>query len=155
MKRFFLLALLVIILLLSWFSSFPERSFKRQELTIYVEGAVVNDRELKLPVGTKLPALLDYIELTETADRDFFKQQITLKDQDLIRVPEKRAFKKISLNTASLEELCQLKGIGPVLAQRIIDYRQAHGLFQKLEELKNIKGIKDKTFEKIRDYLCL
>jgi competence protein ComEA len=57
---------------------------------------------------------------------------------------------KININTASVAELETLSGIGPVLAQRIVDYRQANGAFQKPEDLKKVKGIGDSIFERIQ-----
>jgi len=63
--------------------------------------------------------------------------------------------KKISLNKATTEELVRVKGIGPVLAGRIISYREKYGPFRKIEDIKEIKGIGDKTFEKIRKGLVL
>jgi len=62
---------------------------------------------------------------------------------------------KISINSADIKELEQLPGIGPSLARRIIEYREEHGLFQKLEDLKKVKGIGDKLFEKIMLYAQL
>ena len=58
---------------------------------------------------------------------------------------------KIHLNTASLEDLDTLQGIGPALAQRIIDYREEYGGFFRVEELKEVKGIGEVLFEQIRD----
>jgi competence protein ComEA len=58
---------------------------------------------------------------------------------------------KINLNTATRAELESLPGIGPVLAQRIIEYRDAHGPFQSVEELLNVDGIGPSLLEKIRD----
>lgn len=58
---------------------------------------------------------------------------------------------KIDLNTASLEELDTLPGIGPVLAQRILDYRAENGGFASVEEILNIQGIGEKTYAKIVD----
>ncbi|MFY9484308.1 MAG: helix-hairpin-helix domain-containing protein [Patescibacteria group bacterium] len=62
---------------------------------------------------------------------------------------------KININTASAAELDSLKGIGPVLAERIIEYRSANGPFKKIEEIINVKGIGDKTFEKFRDQITI
>lgn len=58
---------------------------------------------------------------------------------------------RINLNTATLEELDTLPGIGPVLGQRIIDYRQEHGGFQTVEEIINVSGIGEKTYAKLAD----
>lgn len=57
---------------------------------------------------------------------------------------------KINLNTATLQELDTLPGIGPVLAQRILDYRRAHGSFQSVDELKQVRGIGDALYEEIQ-----
>lgn len=67
----------------------------------------------------------------------------------------KTPFTKINLNTAELEELERLPSIGPVLAQRIIDYRTKYGAFRSIEEIKKVRGIKDKSFEKIKDYVVV
>ncbi|HEX9774670.1 MAG TPA: ComEA family DNA-binding protein [Actinomycetota bacterium] len=52
----------------------------------------------------------------------------------------------VNINTASQADLESLPGIGPVLAQRIMDYREQHGGFRSVEDLKNVSGIGDKTF---------
>ena len=57
----------------------------------------------------------------------------------------------VNLNTASKSELMSLPGIGEVKAQAIITYRESHGKFNSIEEIKQIDGIKDSVFEKIRD----
>lgn len=59
------------------------------------------------------------------------------------------------LNKADKIELDALPGIGPALAQRILDYREEHGAFRSIEELKNVKGIGDAMFEKLRQYLTV
>ncbi len=58
---------------------------------------------------------------------------------------------KVNINTASQSELETLSGIGPSLAQRIIEYREENGDFKSIEELKNVKGIGDAKYENIKD----
>ena len=58
---------------------------------------------------------------------------------------------KININTADVILLQQLTGVGPVTAQKIVDYREQNGNFSSIEELKNVSGIGEKTFEKMRD----
>lgn len=58
---------------------------------------------------------------------------------------------RININTAGSEELQQLEGIGPVTAEKIIEYRQTNGKFKSIEDIKNVSGIGDKTFEELKD----
>lgn len=62
---------------------------------------------------------------------------------------------KININTASVEELDELPGIGEVLAQRIIDYREANHGFGDIEEIKEVNGIGDGRYSKIKDLICV
>lgn len=58
---------------------------------------------------------------------------------------------KVNINTANLNELDSLPGIGPSLAKRIIEYREENGNFKSIEELQNVKGIGDAKYSDIKD----
>ncbi len=61
----------------------------------------------------------------------------------------------VNLNTATLDELETLSGIGEVLGQRIIDYREQHGPFRTIEDLMNVSGIGDKRFADLKPYITV
>lgn len=61
----------------------------------------------------------------------------------------------ININTATLEQLDLIPGIGPVYAQRILDLRSEIGQFRHIEELLDVKGIGEKTLEKIKPYITI
>jgi competence protein ComEA len=65
------------------------------------------------------------------------------------------AWAAVNLNTATKDELIALPGIGPAKAQAIIDYRSQHGGFRQVEELKDVKGIGAKRFEKLKAELVV
>jgi competence protein ComEA len=60
---------------------------------------------------------------------------------------------KLSLGTATVEQLDQIDGIGPTLAQRIVEYRTEHGGFRSIGELREVEGIGEKRFETLHDAL--
>ncbi len=62
---------------------------------------------------------------------------------------------KININTAGIDELCKLPGIGENTAQDIILYRNDYGDFKKIDEIKLVPGIGDKKYEKICDYITI
>ena len=61
----------------------------------------------------------------------------------------------VNLNTATKDELIALPGIGPAKAQAILDYRAQHGGFRSVEELKDVKGIGAKRYEKLKAELTV
>ena len=62
---------------------------------------------------------------------------------------------KVNINTANVNELDNLPGIGPSLAQRIIEYREENGNFKSIEELQNVKGIGDTKYSDIKDIVTI
>lgn len=106
--------------------------------------------------------------------RDLLSESSALANKDSIKVEFKKQAEKIdslyfgdttakseiaeaqparfpvNINTASREEIITIKGIGPVTADKIIEYRTENGKFNSVSELTNIKGIGDKTLEKIK-----
>lgn len=60
---------------------------------------------------------------------------------------------KININTADSSQLQELNGVGPATAEKIIDYRKQNGRFQSIEDIKNVSGIGDKTYEKLKDHI--
>lgn len=62
---------------------------------------------------------------------------------------------KVSINNGDIEELITLPGIGVKIAQNIIDYRNDYGLFENINEIKRVKGIGEKKYEQIKEYIIL
>ena len=61
----------------------------------------------------------------------------------------------VNINTATAEQLAYLPGVGPKTAEEIIAYREANGAFKKLTDLMQVKGIGDKTFERLQPYITI
>ena len=64
-------------------------------------------------------------------------------------------FAALDLNTATVADLDALPGVGPSRAQAIVDYRSQHGAFKSVDELRNVKGIGDKTFAELKPLLSV
>ena len=62
---------------------------------------------------------------------------------------------KININTATIEELMSLQGIGEKKAESIVEYREKFGSFTTIEDLKGVKGVGDKIFSKIKDQIVV
>ncbi len=101
--------------------------------------------------------LSDILTESDLTDVDLRKINLsyTINQFDVVVLPLIQETACISINTAELAELQELTGIGPSTAQKIIDYRTMNGSFKELTDLMNVKGIKEKLFEKIRLNLCL
>ncbi len=61
----------------------------------------------------------------------------------------------VNINTADETELQKIRGVGPAIAKRIVDYREQNGKFQTIDEIKKVRGIGEKTFEKMKDNITV
>lgn len=74
--------------------------------------------------------------------------------KDIINfIDSDHVYHKVDINRAAQEDLEAVPYIGNYTARQIIEYRQAHGRFERLEDLKSVKGIRDKNFERFKKYL--
>jgi len=62
---------------------------------------------------------------------------------------------QVNVNTASAQELERLPGVGPALAARILEHREKNGAFKRVEDLMLVKGIGEKSFERLKPYVAL
>ena len=148
-----------------------------QSIQVYVSGAVLLPGVYVLPWdsrlqhaiaaagGTRADADLVRVNL---AERVHDEQQVYVPYQGEVATPLLPTSvpaantvllalpgQKININTASAAELEILPGIGPALAQRIVEYRQTNGLFSKPEDIKQVKGIGDGIFAEIKDWITV
>lgn len=134
-------------------------------LQIYVDigGAVKNPQVVELPEGSRVEDAIEAAGgLTDKADLTDINRAAFLEDGEKVYIPEVydedevgdsqvRGDGKININTADFEELQELNGVGPATAEKIIGYREENGRFSSIEDIKNVSGIGEKTFEKFKD----
>lgn len=154
------------------------------ELTVHVAGAVKQPGVYHLPPNSRVDdAIRQAGGATVNADLDALNLAEPITDGQKIYVPRKgemppptlasktpnsttqahsRDSKShsavrfpLDLNTATAEQLEAIPGIGPVLAQRIVDYRRANGRFQSVDDLLEVQGIGQKRLENMRPYVVV
>ncbi|MBJ8350407.1 helix-hairpin-helix domain-containing protein [Streptococcus zalophi] len=136
-----------------------------QEVTIDLKGAVLKEGVYQMPSGSRINDLINKAGgFLETADKKSINLAEKLTDEQVVYVasqgedisvitPESKSKEngKVNLNTASLEELQSLSGIGQKRAQDILDYREANGSFSSLDDLKNVSGIGEKMVNQLKE----
>ena len=131
--------------------------YQSEEIHVEIKGEIQNADTYCLKYDSTIEDLIKKANgLKKDADISSINLNQQLKDQDVIVIPKLKEENVlcVSLNSATLEELMQLPGIGEVSAKRIIEYRSQH-TFQKIEDVMLVKGIKEKLFAKIKAYLTL
>ena len=156
-----------------------EDSIDRNKIIVEIKGEVAKPDVYQLEEGSIIKDLIDMAGgVTEEADLSRINRAEELLNHELIIIGNindetessvvqnsstsssngnnsDKGSTLININTADLEQLKEITGIGNIKAQSIIDYREANGGFKSLEELKNVDGIGDKTFEKIKEQITL
>jgi len=94
-------------------------------------------------------------DITVSVSRELLKALVQAPPKSTVIQPEKEITFPISINHADKDTLTALPGIGDVLAQRIISYRERNGYFSSVEELGNVEGIGEKRLEEILDLIVI
>ena len=137
-----------------------------QKILVYVCGAVNEPGVVEVEHNARV---IDAIDLaggvTQEADETYLNLAGKLQDGEKIYVPtvaevsqwreSEKSSQLININTAGVEELCKLPGIGQSKAEDIISYREKHGSFQTKEELMKVSGIKENLYDKIEDKITV
>jgi competence protein ComEA len=140
-------------------------SSSRSQLLVDVSGAVRHPGVYRLPVGSRINSALEKAGgATRVADLTLVNRAAPLTDGQQVLVPEKVAVTAgatpssgstqtapVHLNTATLEQLDELPGVGPATAQRILDYRTSSGPFESVDELDQVSGIGPAKLAELRD----
>ena len=152
-----------------------------EKIAIHVTGEVKKEGLIYLSVGSRVAdAIKEAGGETKNADLSQINLAYQLQDGQKLYIPNKnekiseyiisgtgntgsegissnnsKGDNKVNINTATQNELDQLPGIGPSIAQRIIEYREEKGNFQKIEDVQNVKGIGDAKYEEIKDNITV
>lgn len=146
------------------------------QIVVHVSGAVASPGVYHLPIGSRID---DAIKLAGGAlsDADLNRLNLAARvaDGQQVVVPLRQvqaspaplagaepagvasatAPRRVNVNTASIPELDGLPGVGPVTAQRIVAYREQHGPFARIEQLREAKLVNNATFEKLKDHVAI
>ena len=147
---------------------------EKKIFSVFVSGQVKNPAVVKLEDNGDL-RLVDAVNaaggLTEFADTEIINLAEPLMDGQHIHIPTKEIIFQeslesqiastnpdsdiVNINTADETELQKLYRVGPAIAKRIVEFRNQNGKFQTVEDIKKVRGIGEKTFEKMKDKITV
>ena len=138
----------------------PDAPISTTGIVVHVIGDVRNPGVVELPQGARV---MDAVEAAGgVLPRTVVTENLArvLVDGEQINIGHATASAgstdgRISVNSASASQIEQLPGVGPVLAQRIVEYRDSHGSFRQLRDLLNVPGIGDSKYAQIADMATL
>ena len=134
------------------------------QISVHLVGAVNKPGVYHLPEGSRVYELLEMAGgFAENADRESLNQARPLFDGEQVYVIQQGSEKPvqdnsaglININRATAKELTALPGIGEVRAAQIIEYRESHGFFKATEDLMDVSGIGQATFDAIAELITV
>lgn len=156
-----------------------ESKISNKEITVFVSGEVNKPGVVTLKEGERLAVAVEKLGgTTKKADLNNINLAMKVKDEEHYIIPkygdikreknnkeesitekdnsnDKEESQKININTASIDELDKLPGVGEATANKIVNHRKENGDFKNIEEIKNVNGIGDKKFENMKDLICV
>ncbi len=138
-------------------------------IVVQVDGAVATPGTYRLPGGARLDDLVALAGgLTSEADVADLNLAARVGDGEVVRVPVRStvvpatapagtatAMRRVNVNVATAEELATLPGIGPVLSERIVAYREQNGPFTSLDQLVEVEGISTRLIDELRPLVTI
>ncbi|MBO1200462.1 helix-hairpin-helix domain-containing protein [Staphylococcus simiae] len=143
---------------------------ENKEVFVDIKGEVKHPKVYKMTTSDRVSDVLKQAELTTDADTSNINLSEKLVDQKMIVIPKKgqnsnlvvnqasnnnNLKEKVNLNLATEDSFKQIPGIGQTKAKAIIEFRTQHGSFNNIEQLRDIKGFGNKTYDKLKEYFTL